>query len=479
MNGFNTTHSARGSLFSRHGWIRACHRLDERRRRFMHVPWVGGVVLVACVAAAMLLANLPWTAELYEKLLHTDLSLLVRTPDGRIDLAFPRGMNVEKLVNDGLMVIFFFVVGLEIKREMYCGELSSMRKAILPVMAAAGGMLAPALIYLAFNHGTEAVNGWGIPTATDIAFAVGILSIVGDRVPLSLKVFLTALAVVDDLGAILVIALFYGGTIKWWFLAVALLIMAGLYLLNRMGETRIAVFLIPAFVVWGLFYYSGVHATLSGVAMAMIIPMHPRYSRPYFFRQLHNYTRSLELADRGEVRFPNAEQRECLHRMKKLSRDSIGMSYRMEELLNPYVTFFIMPIFALANAGVAIDAEYLDIFHFSPKNGSVGMGVFFGLLVGKPLGIFLASWLSVKSGLAEMPQGATWRVLLAVACLGGIGFTMSIFVDSLAFTHPAFINQGKIAILLGSLASAVLSMLMIHLTARGGSENGNLQRRDV
>lgn len=441
----------------------------------MHVPWAGGVVLVACVVVAMLLANLPWTAEFYEKLLQTDLSLLIRTPDGRIDLSFPPGMNVEKLVNDGLMVIFFFVVGLEIKREMYSGELSSVRKAILPVMAAAGGMLAPALIYLVFNHGTAAVNGWGIPTATDIAFAIGILSLVGSRVPLSLKIFLTALAVVDDLGAILVIALFYGGTIKLGYLAIALLIMAGLYLLNRMGETRIAFFLIPAFVVWGLFYYSGIHATLSGVAMAMVIPMRPRYSRSYFFRQLHNYTQSLELADRGEVQFPNAEQRECLHRMKKLTCDSIGMSYRMEELLNPYVTFLIMPIFALANAGVAIHTEYLDIFDYSSVNGSVGLGVFFGLMVGKPLGIFTASWLAVKSGLAEMPHGATWRALLAVACLGGIGFTMSIFVDSLAFTDPAFVNQGKIAILLGSLASAIVGTIMIHLMVRGGSKTENVQ----
>ena len=274
-------------LFSRYSWVRKRHRLDERRRRFMRVPWAGGAVLMLCVAAAMLLANLPSTAMYYEHVLSTDLSLLIESPDHVVDLVFPRDMNVEKLINDGLMVIFFFVVGLEIKREIVCGELSTARKAILPVMAAAGGMLAPALIYLAFNHGTPAAHGWGIPTATDIAFAIGILSLMGDRVPVSLKIFLTALAVVDDLGAILVIAIFYGGAVKWGFLFLALAIMAGLYGLNRLGETRISYFLIPAFVVWGLFYYSGIHATLSGVAMAMIIPMRPRYSKPYFFRQLH------------------------------------------------------------------------------------------------------------------------------------------------------------------------------------------------
>lgn len=435
----------------------------------MRVPWAGGAVLMLCVLAAMLLANLPSTAMYYEHVLRTDLSLLIESPDHVVDLFFPRDMNVEKLINDGLMVIFFFVVGLEIKREIVCGELSSTRKAILPVMAAVGGMLVPALIYAAFNHGTPAANGWGIPTATDIAFAIGILSLMGDRVPISLKVFLTALAVVDDLGAILVIAVFYGGAVKWGCLLLALAVMAGLYALNRLGETRISYFLIPAFVVWGLFYYSGVHATLSGVAMAMIIPMRPRYSKPYFFRQLRNFTRSLERVHEDEERFPNSEQRYYLRRMKDLSYNSIGMSYRLEELLGPYVIFIIMPIFALANAGVSVDMEYLDIFRHSPQTGSVGMGVFFGLLLGKPLGIFLTSWLAVKSGLAEMPGGATWRMLLAVACLGGIGFTMSIFVDALAFSEEIFINQGKIAILMGSLASALLGALLIRATTRSAS----------
>ena len=418
-------------LFSRYSWVRKRHRLDERRRRFMRVPWAGGAVLMLCVAAAMLLANLPSTAMYYEHVLSTDLSLLIESPDHVVDLVFPRDMNVEKLINDGLMVIFFFVVGLEIKREIVCGELSTARKAILPVMAAAGGMLAPALIYLAFNHGTPAAHGWGIPTATDIAFAIGILSLMGDRVPVSLKIFLTALAVVDDLGAILVIAIFYGGAVKWGFLFLALAIMAGLYGLNRLGETRISYFLIPAFVVWGLFYYSGIHATLSGVAMAMIIPMRPRYSKPYFFRQLRNFTRSLERVREEDERFPDAEQRYYLQRMKDLSY---------------------------------IDLEYLDIFRYSSEGGAVGMGIFLGLLVGKPLGIFLTSWAAVKSGFAEMPGGVSWRMLLAVACLGGIGFTMSIFVDALAFDEEFFVNQGKIAILLGSLASALLGALLIRVT---------------
>ena len=192
-------------------WVRERHMIGIRGRNFMEAPWAGGIVLLGCVIIAMLLANLPATSLYYRHLLETDLSLMVHSPDGLIDWVFPRGMTVEKLINDGLMVIFFFAVGLEIKREIVCGQLSSAKKALLPVLAAAGGMLFPAIIFTAFNHGTMAANGWGIPTATDIAFAIGILSMLGDRVPVSLKIFLTALAIADDLGAILVIALFYGG----------------------------------------------------------------------------------------------------------------------------------------------------------------------------------------------------------------------------------------------------------------------------
>ena len=200
-------------------WVRQRHMMGLRGRNFLEAPWAGGVVLLVCVIAAMLLANLPATKLYYHHLLETDLSLMVHSPDGVIDWIFPRGMTVEKFINDGLMVIFFFAVGLEIKREIVCGQLSSARRAILPVLAAAGGMLVPAIFFTAFNHGTMAANGWGIPTATDIAFAIGILSMLGNRVPVSLKIFLTALAVADDLGAILVIALFYGGKVQitcWW-----------------------------------------------------------------------------------------------------------------------------------------------------------------------------------------------------------------------------------------------------------------------
>lgn len=454
-------------------WVKSKHTFGLRSRSFVEAPWAGGAVLLVCVILAMLLANLPATKLIYHNLLETDLSLLVHSPGGTIDWAFPREMTVEKFINDGLMVIFFFAVGLEIKREIVCGQLSSVRRAILPVLAAAGGMLAPALVFLAFNAGTASANGWGIPTATDIAFAIGILSMLGDRVPASLKIFLTALAIADDLGAILVIALFYGGQIQFLCLGLALAIMAGVYAMNRMGEKRMFFYLVPAVAVWTLFYYSGVHSTLSGVAMALLIPMEPRFSKEYFMHKMSRLEERLMNAnpdldgDGVEDDFPNEEHRFYLRRMSRLSSGSVGMSYRLEHALAPYITFLVMPIFALANAGVEISsAEYLNIFDYSPEIGSVGMGVFFGLLVGKPLGIFLASWGAVKSGVAEMPQGATWRMLLAVACLGGIGFTMSLFVDSLAYTDAGLIDRGKIAILMGSTAAAVAGSLLILILSK-------------
>ena len=448
-------------------WVRERHMIGIRGRNFLEAPWAGGVVLLGCVIVAMLLANLPGTSLYYRHLLETDLSLMVYSPDGLIDWVFPRGMTVEKLINDGLMVIFFFAVGLEIKREIVCGQLSSARQAILPVLAAAGGMLAPAIIFLFFNHGTIAANGWGIPTATDIAFAIGILSMLGDRVPVSLKIFLTALAIADDLGAILVIALFYGGQVQISCLLAALVIMLAVYFMKEMGEKRMFFYLVPAVVIWGLFYYSGVHSAISGVAMAMLIPMTPRYSKEYFARKMTGLSDALLKAECRADDFPNEEHRHYLRMMSSLATDSVGMSYRLEHLLAPYVTFLIMPIFAFANAGVSIDSlEYFRIFHVTPQAGAVGTGIFFGLLVGKPLGIFLASWLAVKTKLAEMPEGAGWKMLFAVACLGGIGFTMSIFVDTLAFADAEIVSRGKIAILMGSFASAVLGTVLIFLFSK-------------
>ena len=238
--------------------------------------------------------------------------------------------------------------------------------------------------------------------------------------------------------------------------------MLAVYFMKEMGENACSFYLVPAVVIWGLFYYSGVHSAISGVAMAMLIPMTPRYSKEYFAHKMRHLKELMLAARTSGDDFPNEHHRFYMRRMRLLAADSVGMSYRLEHSLAPYVTFLVMPIFALANAGVEITSpEYLNIFHYSSEIGSIGMGIFFGLVVGKPLGIFLASWGAVKSGLAVMPEGATWRLLLAVACLGGIGFTMSLFVDALAYTEPDLIDRGKIAILMGSTAAAVLGSLLI------------------
>ena len=452
-------------MFTKFGRVKRGHILSQQGKSFLQAPWAGGIVLIVCVVVAMLLANLPATSEIYHHLLHMELGLFV---DGEL---FPRGMNIEKIVNDGLMVVFFFTVGLEIRREISDGELSTPKKAILPVVAALGGMLVPAAIYAMFNAGTPVANGWGIPMATDIAFAIGIMSLLGNRVPLSLKVFLTALAVADDLGAIFVIAMFYGETPNMMLLGIALIIMVGIYIMRRMGEFRMIAYLIPACVVWVLFYYSGVHATISGVAMAMLIPTEPRYNRSYFLHKADIIERGFKNADNIANENEAEESRYYyLRRMTQISNGAQGMSHRVEHMLMPYVNFVIMPIFALANAGVHItSAEYFNIFEHSAELGSIGMGIFFGLVVGKPLGISLFSFIAVKLGIADKPAGASWLMLMAVACLGGIGFTMSIFVDNLAFdkaTHQTFIDMGKIAILMASTVAAIIGAVLISVESK-------------
>lgn len=459
-------------------WNKEVRNFKISQDSFKKQPWANGVILLACVVVAMLLANLPFTKQLYHDFLHTELTIHIASPDGIIDWFFPRDMTMEKFINDILMVIFFFTVGLEIKREVVCGELSSFKKAILPVIAAFGGVIAPALIYTFVNKGTLAASGWGIPTATDIAFAVGILSILGDKVPVSLKVFLTALAIADDLIAILVVALFYGGKINLLLLGLAILVILFVALMKRLGEKRIGFYVVPAIIVWFLFYYSGIHATMTGVVIAMLIPMDARYNKAKFHRRARILYEGLIGAE--EVRlpeaFPNGPERHYLRRLSSLTKKTIPPSYRLEHKLNPFVNFFIMPIFALANAGVEItDISYFNVFKaIDPVTGSVGLGIFLGLLLGKPVGITLASWLAIKCKVGAMPAKASWPMLFAVACLGGIGFTMSIFVDTLSFAGPGIDpavthhlrDAGKIAVLLGSLCSGILGAVLINLVSK-------------
>lgn len=452
-------------------WNKGIRNFDVRRKAFFKQPWAQGVILLACVLAAMLLANLPFTAEWYRNLLETSFTLNINSPDGGTSISFPRNMTVEKLINDVLMMVFFFTVGLEIRREVAYGELSSPRKALMPVLAALGGVVFPALIFAAVNHGTAASSGWGIPTATDIAFAVCILSVLGKKVPVSLKVFLTALAIADDLIAILVVALFYGGSIQFDLLGLAAVVILFTVMLRRLGEKHLFPYLLAALTVWALFYYSGIHATMSGVVMAFLIPATSRYNRSQFLHKWDLYNRRFhEFADVPSSSFPNGPQRHCIKKMEEIGKGSMEMTYRLEDKLSHFVNFVIMPLFALANAGVAIsDPAFFNVFSYTPGLGSVSMGVFLGLLLGKPVGITLVSWIAVRAKAGEMPSGATWPMFFAVACLGGIGFTMSIFVDTLSFSDLApgtmqhLRDAGKIAVLIGSVCAGLLGTVLVNL----------------
>ncbi len=430
-------------------------RWIERGRHFINAPWAGGLVLVLFVAVALVLANCEATKHLYHEILTTSLSFSIG--EGRI---FSFSLDIEKFINDGLMVVFFFVVGLEIKRELFVGRLSTLKQAMLPVMAAVGGMVVPALIYAAFNAGTEYSAGWGIPMATDIAFAIAILSLMGNKVPVSLKIFLTALAIVDDLGAIVVIAIFYTYKINWVCLGVIAALLLLLYVLRKSGITRVAPYLVIAVAVWFLFYQSGIHATISGVIMAMMIPTKPLLSKKMFMHREHYYVEEFRFHDREGVEvLLNEAQHHALLQLRRTATGAIGMSQRMEHLLNPWVTFIIMPVFALGNAGVEITAGALRML-----TSTLGAGILLGLVAGKPLGIFLASWLAVKMKIAALPRGVKWLPLLGVACMGGIGFTMSIFIDTLAFAGaPEVANQAKISILVASVSAGVVGYLFITL----------------
>lgn len=328
------------------------------------------------------------------------------------------GMSLEHWINDALMSIFFLLIGLELKREFQIGELSSIKKAALPLVSAAGGMLVPALIYLIFNYNETTINGFGIPMATDIAFALGILSLLGNRVPLSLKIFLTALAVIDDLGAIMVIALFYTKTIIWLNLLASIGLFGLLLLFNKLKIKSLLVYIPVGIVMWYFMHHSGIHATITGVLLAFAIPTKP----------------SKKLASPAEI---------------------------TQRILHYPVPFIILPLFALANTAIIIDDNWLESLS-SPAS----QGIAFGLIIGKPLGILLFTWLAVQIKIAEKPTGVTWNQLLGVGALGGIGFTMSIFVTLLAFDSSLVINHGKFAILISSLIAGVIGFIWLSFSLK-------------
>lgn len=423
---------------------------------FLHNEATGGVLLLICTIAAVLFASLPG-GEWLEKLWGYSAGIEVG--------GFSIRMTVKEWINDGLMAIFFFSVGLEIKREMLVGQLSSLKRSVLPIMGALGGMIVPALIYTIFNHGNpETAHGWGIPMATDIAFAVGILSLLGKRVPVSLKVFLTALAIVDDLGSIVVLAIFYPThALHLNYFIYVLCILAFLLILNRAHINNGFLYIIPGLFMWYFTYKSGIHATISGVLLAMAIPSKGKINELRFQTKIEYLLKKFRETSNDELQvLTNPEQQHIIHNMHKEIQNLDPLLHLFESKLHPVSTYLIVPLFALSNAGVAFD--------LSPFTGgtipTLAMGIFFGLLLGKPLGIFLFSWVGIKCGLAAKPANSSWKQLAAIAVLGGIGFTMSIFVNGLAFKEPELTDLGKISILITSTTAAIAGMAALLLTCR-------------
>ena len=376
--------------------------------RFINHEATAGLILVVAAAAALLFTNVGY-AELYDYFLELPVSVRI----GGIGL----DKTLVHWINDGLMAIFFFLVGLEIKREVLQGNLSSREQIVLPAMAALGGMAVPALIYAYFNWGTSSIGGWAIPTATDIAFALGALALIGSRVPLSLKVFLLTLATLDDIGAIIIIALFYTSDLSLIGLGLAGIAFSGLVILNRLRIDRTAPYIFFGFAMWVFVLKSGVHATLAGVALAMTIPL--------------------------------------------LRRDGSNFIHAQEEGLHPYVKFLVLPLFAFANAGIPLAGLSMDSL-----TSPLPLGIAAGLVLGKPLGILLAVIACVTLGFAKLPERATWTHIAGVGCLAGIGFTMSLFIGTLAFDSPTQIDAVRVGVIAGSIVSTLLGLAILWLGSR-------------
>jgi NhaA family Na+:H+ antiporter len=414
-------------------------RVVEPLTRFLHVESASGIVLLVFTAAALVLAN-STVSDTFLSFWKTPVGLTV----GSIEFRHP----LKHWINDGLMAIFFFVVGLEVKREIVVGELRDLRQAALPIAAALGGMLAPAMIYLYFQWGAAGQSGWGIPMATDIAFVVGCLAVLGPRVPRSLRVMLLSLAIADDIGAILVIAIGYTGelhlvALAWGFAGIGLVVV-----LTRLGVRSHLVYVAVGAGVWLGFHESGVHATIAGVILGLLTPARPLVGR----RLLVRFTEALGDFLQGESWKDTRERQRMLISIRRAARETMTPLERVEIVLHPWVGFVIMPLFAFANAGVPIQ--------FSGLSDPVAAAIMAGLGIGKPIGIFMFSWLAVRIGLARLPEGVNWGVLAAGGVLAGIGFTMSLFIAGLAL-GDGMLEAAKIGILAGSVACAMIGMILL------------------
>ena len=423
-------------------------RMFGPMQHFITQSQSGGLVLLAMTVIALGLANSP-LAESYQTILDTKLSLSV----GPLVLE----ETVLHWINDGLMAIFFFVVGLELKRELLVGELSNLRAAALPIIAAIGGALVPAAIYGLMNAGGIGAPGWGVPMATDIAFALGCLALLGSRIPFALKIFVTAVAIVDDLIAVLVIALFYTSGVNLGALAIGLTILLLLVVLIRFGIRSPLVYGLLSMLVWLAFLQSGVHATIAGVLVAFTIPARYRIDGPAFQERAHALLHTFDpRASAAAPMLSDDLQQRVVLELEELCEQVQAPLQKLEHQLQGWVTWIILPLFALANAGVSLGQASL-----TGESLPITLGVVLGLVLGKPLGLLGTTWIAVRLGLVALPQGVSWYAIAGAGVLAGIGFTMSLFVATLAFDSPAVLATVKLSVLIASLIAGALGLLLL------------------
>lgn len=420
-------------------------------QRFLQIEASGGILLLFFTIIALAWANSP-LGHYYNELWET-----------HVDIGFGDWVlshSILHWVNDGLMAIFFFVVGLEIKRELVAGELASVKQASLPIAAAIGGMIIPAGIFLIVNTDPASEGGWGIPMATDIAFSIGVLSLLGKRVPLALKVFLVAFAIVDDLGAVMVIALFYSGDIHWNYLLIGMALFAVLVLFNRMEIYYIPAYMAIGWVIWFMFLHSGIHPTIAGVLIAFSIPMNRRIDVGTFRERMdENLEPFCHRDDCHDKITLTHRQLDALDNIQNEMKKVQSPVQKLEHQLHGFVTFLVMPLFALTNAGVVFQASSFSAI-FEDLSGTIELS----LIMGKVIGIFLFTWIAVKLGIGSLPERVKWVHILGLGFLGGMGFTMSLFISNLAFSGPLLLNPAKIGILTGSLIAGILGYVLLNFT---------------
>ena len=416
-------------------------------QQFFRKEAASSILLIVATIIALIWVNSN-IGETYHSFWHTKISFTFG--DFRIN------KTLLHWVNEGLMSLFFFTVGLEIKREILVGELASPKKALLPVIAALGGMIVPGLIYAAINAGLPTIHGWGIPVATDIAFALGAVAVFGRRVPVGLRIFLAAFAIADDLGAVVIIAIFYTKEIVWSNLIVSLFLIFGLAVANFFWIRQTLIYAILGLAVWFFILGSGVHATIAGVIVSLFVPARGRYDTDHFLQNVKNITKKFECEEQscGYSILLNQEHLYAVQALELACQDVETPLQRLMHALHPWVAFLILPIFAMGNTGLL----FKGIVFSEAISNPVIIGIIVGLVFGKPIGIMLFSYISVKSGMASLPKEVRWSHILGGAMLGGIGFTMSLFLSELSFSDPHIIEYGRIAILTGSILSAIIGM---------------------